>query len=106
MMFKYFKAPFTPDALKQQFKDQSKKLHPDMPGGDKEKFQEMQNEFDRVLKFAEKAKKVVRGQRRQSRRGVMFSFTQDEKDFIKELRDLASIALRNKIIEEVKKWNT
>lgn len=44
---KYFSPPFTDDHLKSQFRELSKKLHPDK-GGDPGEFQKMKEERDRI----------------------------------------------------------
>ena len=43
--YTYFTADDTPETAKQKYRQHAKTLHPDMPGGDKEKFQAMDAEF-------------------------------------------------------------
>lgn len=104
MLFKYFKPPFTSEALKQQFRDQCKTLHPDA-GGDAEKFKEMRAEFDKVIEFAARGKgrkKVAR--RQQVRPGAKFQFTPEEKEFIDELRAFTLFALKQKVGDAIKRF--
>ena len=48
-MTKYFRGIETIEELKKAYKELAKKLHPDL-GGTKEKFQEMNNEYDLLFK--------------------------------------------------------
>ena len=48
-MTKYFRGIETIEELKKAYKELAKKLHPDL-GGNKEKFQEMNNEYDLLFK--------------------------------------------------------
>ena len=48
-MLKYFEGVETLEELKKVYKELAKKLHPDL-GGNKEKFQEMNNEYDMLFK--------------------------------------------------------
>lgn len=55
---KYFTNCKTPEEAKALRKSLSKQLHPDMPNGNKEAFQEMEQEYLEFIKFAfEKEKK-------------------------------------------------
>jgi hypothetical protein len=45
---KYFVPPISEESIKKQFRELSKKLHPDK-GGDQDKFREMNEERDRLL---------------------------------------------------------
>lgn len=47
--YTYFTADDTPETAKQKYRQHAKTLHPDMPGGDKEKFQAMSNEFEHLF---------------------------------------------------------
>lgn len=66
MSNKYFGNVTTMEELKGEFKMWCKKLHPDMPNGNKEAFQDMKNEYDVMVKImaakekdSEKAEKVA-----------------------------------------------
>lgn len=48
-MLKYFIGVETLEELKKKYKELAKKLHPDL-GGNKEKFQELNNEYDLLFK--------------------------------------------------------
>lgn len=50
MKTNYFANVTTMEELKTEFKMWCKKLHPDMPTGDKEAFQNMKNEYDEMVK--------------------------------------------------------
>ena len=55
-MLKYFKGIESVEELKKAYKELAKKLHPDL-GGNKEKFQEMNNEYDLLFKSLKANKK-------------------------------------------------
>ena len=56
-MLKYFKGVETIEELKKAYKELAKQLHPDL-GGNKEKFQEMNNEYDLLFKSLKANKKA------------------------------------------------
>ena len=56
-MMKYFVNINTIEELKKVYKELAKKLHPDL-GGNKEKFQEMNNEYDMLFKELKANKKA------------------------------------------------
>ena len=56
-MLKYFIGVETIEELKKKYKELAKKLHPDL-GGNKEKFQEMNNEYDKLLESLKANKKA------------------------------------------------
>ena len=56
-MIKYFVNIETIEELKKAYKELAKKLHPDL-GGNKEKFQEMNNEYDLLFKELKANKKA------------------------------------------------
>ena len=56
-MLKYFVNIETIEELKKAYKELAKQLHPDL-GGDKEKFQEMNNEYDLLFKSLKANKKA------------------------------------------------
>ena len=56
-MIKYFVNIETIEELKKAYKELAKKLHPDL-GGNKEKFQEMNNEYDLLFKSLKANKKT------------------------------------------------
>ena len=56
-MLKYFKGIESVEELKKAYKELAKKLHPDL-GGNKEKFQEMNNEYDLLFKSLKANKKA------------------------------------------------
>ena len=56
-MMKYFRGIETIEELKKAYKELAKKLHPDL-GGNKEKFQEMNNEYDLLFKSLKANKKA------------------------------------------------
>ena len=56
-MIKYFVNIETIEELKKAYKELAKKLHPDL-GGNKEKFQEMNNEYDLLFKDLKANKKA------------------------------------------------
>ena len=55
-MLKYFKGIESVEELKKAYKELAKKFHPDL-GGNKEKFQEMNNEYDLLFKSLKANKK-------------------------------------------------
>ena len=64
--YTYFTADDTPETAKQKYRQHAKTLHPDMPGGDKEKFQAMSNEFEHLFdsydlrRFREGVEKAIK----------------------------------------------
>ena len=56
-MIKYFRGVETIEELKKAYKELAKRLHPDL-GGNKEKFQEMNNEYDLLFKELKANKKA------------------------------------------------
>ena len=56
-MIKYFKGIESVEELKKAYKELAKKFHPDL-GGSKEKFQEMNNEYDLLFKSLKANKKA------------------------------------------------
>ena len=56
-MLKYFIGVETLEELKKAYKELAKKFHPDL-GGNKEKFQEMNNEYDKLLESLKSNKKA------------------------------------------------
>lgn len=56
-MLKYFKGVNTIEELKKVYKELAKQLHPDL-GGNKEEFQSMNNEYDKLLESLKANKKA------------------------------------------------
>ena len=64
-MLKYFIGVETLEELKKKYKELAKQLHPDL-GGSKEKFQEMNNEYDKLLESLKANKKANKANNKDS----------------------------------------
>ena len=64
-MLKYFVNIQTIEELKKVYKELAKQLHPDL-GGNKEKFQEMNNEYDKLLESLKANKKANKANNKDS----------------------------------------
>lgn len=96
MKTKYFNNIRTAEELKKAYKDIAKKLHPDMPTGDTKKFQEMQNEYEKLW---DKYKSI-----HSSKDGKIYSKDTDE--IAKEYMDIinAIIKFKDCTIEIIGSW--